>query len=1554
MEENLDFFAAKNCDQDIVDKDNEENSEDRHWREFLYGFYSTLSSLKNYEDTKKSYYEGSLGFKNKNSANLRDFRSFLSVIEKYNVTGLDHIKKTSLKKSQLNQLNQTLSSVFKQKISATCSNSGITISGFFLSIKNVTNLDRKHLQCKRVDLESLNHIKVFAVNAIFIDVDVYQNLLPVLNRTLPVFIFAPKWEVIGNRKFNFSGRNAGQYHIKPATTTKKPRDVDGEDGWPGVPGEHGGFFFGVGEKFIGGGNLKIFADGGNGTDGEKGKDGQAGQNAYSVQRPDNCRALCKNIKNPKSIVCTRECAVEERTWLLIVKKMYCKYSTSASATATEGGNGGNGGAKGKGGHAGSIELIELEGTSHVHVPTTVPGVSGVNGLGGLGMPGGENKPAEKFRCTYKDFQSGWPTSWGTTERRWTVPRQAKNGVNGTEGKNEQAIQPIRYLISSSQKAVVVNEYKSFLRKSTLGSFLERSAVRFVEKLEANENIKMLYGIPDLRNDLMSLENQRNILKRKSNYVAFYESLLSRIGEYAKNLITDNVVADLKRIHYLYLATLSARNSLEENLDSYLIIDINEYLTMLKLQYESLKKGKKQVQMVRMVTNHLDDYKENIVRKQEEAMELINEEINDEIAAIKNQLSVTTNELLEEIMKKRDDTQANAAKKEKEREDLKAEMISSAITSLVDGALSLVNFLSIAGSVKVSSAGRDYMKNLKKFTSKIREFITKHVKKLLSFIKCMLDNFNSILPDGIKMIFKEVQGLLFSIDVDESMLIVESLQNELISRVCKFLSKSRRKRIAVTPLINLFCKLGPIIIDIILQFSGSNEKLEQIQQAIEEDESKFVELQLLENKIKTILSSTLQKIFEDVRDLESKSKVVLDIKKWKVQTALRNAQSDIKTLSKSFGLKTDLSRCIKRMEETLEMQINIYRHIQDYQEQKELTEFIANVQIATTGEVGNADYRETRDLEFLVNSNLIIHQYETAYEALKQFVFPFAHLYMRDLVVPKEMKLTGSIETLVESVNHEIDTILKKVEFYKVILKSTLPYLKRGEFNSRGVSTEPFFTWKNEDNKHLISEFLSGDEVILDADITKSLLKSQAVKFNVIELYLKTKDSTRQSKLDDTLKSFQIELTHHGDSHYKFNNKTYVIETNSQLITYYFEKNQKESYRHVGGAYEDLKFGDNMLSPYALWRVRLTYVSKEERNNITFADLLAYKDDVDLELGGHATYADPAYKANNISLNEDFYYKCYESRSDRKVDSVNKDFAENYSEEILAADVNTHQVSPRNIRSEDTSTKSSSLLSYLPSINLAIPPVAGATVLNDASLMRANNFYCDFDQNCGTKVDCLTKIKSHLELEVENNDMVNIISSLKVKIDSIFSFFVDKFSRQTHSSAFKSLNGFDSKYITSSSSVKKEFFTSAGLMTAVETRAPRIESEFNENAFGKLNLEAYVSNYSFIFAQFIASQKFGTNKALTRDVYVSPEQEKNFKIYDTSLEILPALEENFFVKNTEIFLHEYNAAFDWYKNIFRHEYEEINRKILSRKNKKEMIENFFPEDIFTYFLKYFNS
>ncbi|GIY70357.1 uncharacterized protein CEXT_753831 [Caerostris extrusa] len=286
-----------------------------------------------------------------------------------------------------------------------------------------------------------------------------------------------------------------------------------------------------------------------------------------------------------------------------------------------------------------------------------------------------------------------------------------------------------------------------------------------------------------------------------------------------------------------------------------------------------------------------------------------------------------------------------------------------------------------------------------------------------------------------------------------------------------------------------------------------------------------------------------------------------------------------------------------MEEVMTTLVNVYGRIQVYQEQQSLANYIADISSTAANDINISKpelVSALNELEIHIRSNLVLKQYKTAVDAFKQWIFPFAHTFLETSMLPSHLELEENIENLAQNAFAQIEKMKLKLDLYKTSVKSSDKYLNIAEFNSRYVSTEPFFVWKNE-------EYVN---------------------------------ETKQSRINEVLKGFDIIANHLGNSYYRYDNKIYLITSDSQSIFYSIEKNTAGEPVRKNWVYQKLKNGDLMLSPYTLWEIKMI----NSTSKISFRDLEVYKNEFDLELSGFGSYV---AKQTSVFKSIDYDYRMFD-------------------------------------------------------------------------------------------------------------------------------------------------------------------------------------------------------------------------------------------------------------------------------------------------------------------------
>jgi len=191
-------------------------------------------------------------------------------------------------------------------------------------------------------------------------------------------------------------------------------------------------------------------------------------------------------------------------------------------------------------------------------------------------------------------------------------------------------------------------------------------------------------------------------------------------------------------------------------------------------------------------------------------------------------------------------------------------------------------------------------------------------------------------------------------------------------------------------------------------------------------------------------------------------------------------------------------------------------------------------------------------------------------------------------------------------------------------------------------TPLFFEWSYENYPVELETLLSGTgkDVCLYADIAQA--KHDAVKFSAVGIQVVCEDPILNDKLEELLKVFKVTLEHSGVSRYKYEGKTYRIDSNGtsgkNIEFCYGYGEERRSYGNypslinqsalkIKFAGETQKIPSPILSPYTSWKIKIEPTAdhegrkKQAINNLANVIKEAKQKDLKLMLIGYGQYID---------------------------------------------------------------------------------------------------------------------------------------------------------------------------------------------------------------------------------------------------------------------------------------------------------------------------------------------
>lgn len=824
-------------------------------------------------------------------------------------------------------------------------------------------------------------------------------------------------------------------------------------------------------------------------------------------------------------------------------------------------------------------------------------------------------------------------------------------------------------------------YKSFLRESLNTGMRAFDLMDFYNKIEHNADIENAYDIHGMVQELLSYEDHFYRLNNEIDFLPFYEYMLSRVLTFGEKHMETGTKEEKKVLAWLYTAALSKVYGLRNNRQGYLIIDVANYLDVVKNSVENYKNIEKR----QMINSHKNEYKEELDAKINEATEFIDKEVSPEFEIIYAKLDKVIEGLVEETIGKQNASLNELSKLEKDKKQLQKNLQLRMLVGVLKGVGQCVSFMGPIG--KGAGAAIDTGTNIG------GQFIVdpKQSKKnfvLPSGVKDTLEKAGEIFKDRkdkkIKALDKELEKIKKEMEKDpEAGTVIGGDTKKAIDNIRDALDKSKKdegneqlvdtlnerlttllkerqteieklkekptkgydRAIKVMKHAANVAELVSAGVDIYNQFQEDEAKIEEVAENIRETREEIHKYKQYELKIYNTLMPMILQASDEFKDIEKnlggKSLVALDVQNWKVQSTLSDLKNDLVQFTKGFQAEEDVQRCVDKLSEAMTTLIDIYNRIQNYEEQEKLVVYIGDLHSTHFENIAISDpalKEEFNKLETMVTANVILAQYLRAVNGFKQTVFPFASTYLETLELPSGLIVDSSMSTLVSTAVSQLKTLKEKIkELNETVVNQNDPYIGTGHFNGDNKALEPFYAWKGSDYSQTIRDLFAGKKVHLRADITKGL-HYNAIKFSRIGLQFRHKDADLQGNLTGVLDHFWVHMTHMGNSYYRCNNQFFISSNPMQKIKYSYE-NTKGEPSGTNAVYEKLRNGDIVLSPYTMWEVHL------EKGK--FDTLKAYEDLVDIELYGYGQFVKEGADICNNNLAK--YYTVDETISE--VDNV---------------------------------------------------------------------------------------------------------------------------------------------------------------------------------------------------------------------------------------------------------------------------------------------------------------
>lgn len=831
-----------------------------------------------------------------------------------------------------------------------------------------------------------------------------------------------------------------------------------------------------------------------------------------------------------------------------------------------------------------------------------------------------------------------------------------------------------------------SDYKSLIRRNLKSSIRLEEIQSVYDSVESNENVRGLYGAKDFVYEFSELEKQFFELNEQLDFLPFYDSLLGQIESFSKDRFKSSTAEDRKILASLYTAVLTKTNGLRNGRFTNLVIDVQKYLDVAIGTIEKLNElGKTKV-----VNEYRDKYESELNAKIDEANTLIQKDVTPMIETRTREVNDEFEMVIEETTAKQNQTREKIQEQDAAIEKLKRNMVLRAALGSLDvfgkvlgcagpegklaGAIistgtgiagqfivdpddSAAEKITVPPGIKnsVKSASEIIQERKKKKLEALKKEITQLEKSLKADSEGDDEKVTRRQDTSIAELKKKLKDAQDAENPSEE--LIQSIHKEMqdfvgdekkaIESETKLTEKKKERMKKHFETATEALDVLSAGVDVYNTIRSDLQKIEKVSKAMVENKKTLKLLQEFELQIYDKLIPDFMNLHDTIettrKSLGTKSQVSLDVQKWKIVDTIEDAKFKLLTALEGYSNEPRMKSLMDKIIAAISLTIDIYGRIQTYEESSRLANYLAQLQTSSFKNIQFSDLKLQKlydDLMFNIQSNIIIGQYGMATTAFKQTVFPFAAKYLDDYRLPKNLmnEIDSNLTNLVQRISPNLETLKEKIrELNSSVTNQDDPNIFSAQFGSKLRTSPPFFVWSHDKYSSEIDNLLAGGSVHLFADVTEGL-PLNAIKFNTINIEFIAPNETLQSRIDDILESAKITMTHLGTSYYRCGHQFYSIESPAQTIT--FSRKEIDGFPVVrNNVYDKLRGGNNMLSPYAVWRLKLEDADFEELSKLAGS--------IDIELNGRGQFVRPLTDICKTNLQQ--YYHLEESMTE--VDDV---------------------------------------------------------------------------------------------------------------------------------------------------------------------------------------------------------------------------------------------------------------------------------------------------------------
>lgn len=735
---------------------------------------------------------------------------------------------------------------------------------------------------------------------------------------------------------------------------------------------------------------------------------------------------------------------------------------------------------------------------------------------------------------------------------------------------------------------------------------------FVKNMSQNNAITGSNTINSLTAEFEHIESQYIRLRKDISFTPFYESLIDRIA-ITQSTATDDYSKNTMK--FLYTAVKSRLFAIGTKKNYVAVANVKIYLNSIEEKISKLKTTNNTIHINELRTK----FKNELDVKIKNAEKMINENI---MPFIKERIDDTrkgVGDVLEELRNDTKTAEQNKKKAEENEETLRKRAIWNSVLGSIDligTAIAMVPLpqTMIAGTGIKAVTGvanvildQTYKMHTITIPAKLNRErvlkITKNARKQFIDFESQFKQLKVILEDESLIEFKklnndklqEMEKLIPQIEsvtnkTDDNYFL--SLSKEEMENLKKGMSsmddflkalsenekiKSNKKVSKGLGALKYGLAFGSDAIDLINRTVGDWKNVDSAKAITRQIEQQITLMKLQEINILEVMMPQLQMVMQKVnsvaREGKSQDHVHLDIARWSIQNTLGDVKHQFNEMSKGFAANDDLKICIRKISEAITTVIDVHNRMDSYRDTAQMADLIVDISIAQSREVPNP-YME------LIKRNLIIEQYETAINAVKHHVFPFAKAFLgNSKFVKNPME-----DDFFDDVENNIEIIMDQLGAIEASITTIGSYIL---LPSDFVLDEAFYRWDQRTFNKEIDDLLNGHEVILNADINNGLNHS-AMKFNEIWIRFILNDKNKEREFNEVIGEFRLKMKMVGNQYYRCDNRVYYTPL-EEPIELLFNMNNAHPNQIIraSGTFGTLNHTDSFLSPYTTWSFTLT-------------------------------------------------------------------------------------------------------------------------------------------------------------------------------------------------------------------------------------------------------------------------------------------------------------------------------------------------------------------------------